>query len=106
MAKVLAHTILGAGHTYPFLPVLIELQRRGFVATLCVNTPSASAPEQIAGVPVRAIRSHGLQPVRVDRGTTGAEHVSLDSFARSGEPLANAFDQTLAEERPDFLLID
>ena len=106
MPKVLAHTILCPGHVYPFLAVLTELQGRGFAVTLCVNTPAESAPEQIESVPVRGIRWHPPVRVPTNQGRRAAERVWLDNVARTGEPLANALDQLVAEERPDFLLID
>ena len=106
MVRVLAHTILSPGHTYPFLSVLLELQRRGFAVTLCANTPGDTAPEQIAGVPVRAARWQGLDLVPTNHGIRAAERVWLDNLARAGEPLAALLDQLLMQERPDFLLID
>lgn len=105
MAKVLAYTILAPGHTYPFLSVLTELQRRRFSVTLCVTTRDW-APDQIGGVPVRAIRWHGPKHVPTDQGRRVAERVRLDNLARMGEPVADTLDLLLAEERPDFLLID
>lgn len=106
-AKVLAHTILTPGHTSPFLSVLIELQRRGFVVTLCANTSAESVPEQIAGVRLRGIRwRQPPEPVPNDQGRRAAERVWLDNLARTGEPLADTLGLLLPEERPDFLLID
>lgn len=106
MAKVLAYTILAPGHTYPFLAVLTELRRRGFAVTLCANTPAESVPKQMAGVSVKGIRWHPPERVPTDQGRRAAERVWLDNLARMGEPLADTLGKLLAEERPDFLLID
>lgn len=106
MAKVLAHTVLAPGHTYPFLSVLIELQRRGFSVTMGVSTSAESVPERIAGVRVTGMRWHAPERVPTNQGRRAAERVWLHNLARTGEPLADTLGRMLAEERPDFLLID
>jgi MGT family glycosyltransferase len=104
--KVLAHTVLAPGHTYPFLSVLIELQRRGFTVTMGVSTSAESVPEQIAGVRVTGMRWHAPERVPTNQGRRATERVWLANLARTGEPLADTLGRMLAEERPDFLLID
>jgi MGT family glycosyltransferase len=106
MAKVIAHTIYAPGHTYPFLSVLVELQRRGLAVKLCVDTPLKSLPSKIGGVSIRRMRGATFDTVPANRWRGGAERVWLANLAKSGEPGADTLGKLLTEERPDFLLID
>jgi len=105
MAKVLGHTILAPGHTYPFLSVLVELQRRGFETLLSVNS-AEPVPPQIGTVPVRPMAWDAPERVPTDRGPRAADAVSYRNLTRTGAPVADGLDQLIVEEHPDFLLID
>jgi len=105
MAKVLAHTILAPGHTYPFLSVLIELQRRGLETLMCVCAADET-PAQIGGVPVRRVVWDAPERVPTEQGARAADAVCYKNLARTGAPVAAALDQLIIVERPDFLLID
>ncbi len=106
MTKVIAHTIFAPGHTYPFLSILTELQRRGCAVKLCVDTPATSVPSKMGGVPVRRMRGATFESIPTRQRRKEAERVWLANLARSGQPTADTLEQLVVCERPDFLLID
>lgn len=106
MPHIIAHTILAPGHTFPFLAVLAELQRRGCTVKLCVDTPSEDAPTNIGGIPVVRMRVDQYERLPARGARREAQRVWLANLRRSGEAAAARTEQLLADERPDCVLID
>jgi MGT family glycosyltransferase len=106
MPTIIVHTILIPGHTFPFVPVLAELQRRGFTVKLCVDAPSGDAPASIGGIPVRGIRSEYYERLPTRGPRREQQRVSLENLRRSGGAAAARTAQLLADECPDFVVVD
>lgn len=107
MMKILAYSICLPGHVYPMVPVLLELRRRGYEVLLALCSRGTGTTE-VAGIPAREIH---FDPDRfLDGGGAGDLRTLRDEaqrgYAARGEALAVGLERTLAEEEPDFILVD
>lgn len=106
MARVLSYSALTPGHFFPFVPILRELQNRGHTV---IGATFGRQPRgaEIAGIPICGIDSEQPEPVNnAGLWGRGAWPQILNAFALRGEAMAAALEQLIAEEQPDFLLVD
>jgi MGT family glycosyltransferase len=100
MAKFLAYSIQTPAHTYPFVPVLQELQRRKHAVVFAMFQTEPRST--IGGVRVRRVPAPAAQVHDGARQEVAGRVLA----AHYGEPLAQALERLLRDERPDFLLVD
>src|SRR5436190_5786882 len=107
MANVLAYTIPTPGHLVPFVPILIELQRRNHRVVLGLLT-DLKEPVSLAGLRVRMVRwspgDHARRPgLPLPQD---AWSLQLRSFVAYGESLVASLERLIRAECPDFILVD
>jgi MGT family glycosyltransferase len=106
LARILSYAAVTPGHYFPFVPILLELQTRGHTvlgATFGRQPPGA----EIGGIPIRGIDIGQPAPPNNDGlSPPGAWRQVLTGFVAWGEPMASGLERLIAEERPDFLLVD
>src|SRR5919199_320107 len=108
MARILAYTSPGAGHVFPLVAGLLELQRRGH--TVSVRTSPAM---------LEILRAVGLDGSSVDPAILGIESTDyrqptgnariregLKSVIQRGVLDGPDLDAAIAEFRPDALIVD
>lgn len=106
VAKIVAYTIRTPGHLFPFVPILLELQKRGHNIQLLIPIFRGESPPTVPGVRVRVAQwtAAGLSG-GVGLRNQGGAGGPTDS-ALFGRPLASILERSIAEERPDLLIID
>jgi UDP:flavonoid glycosyltransferase YjiC (YdhE family) len=103
MAKIMAFVAMSPGHLYPFVPLMLELKKRGHEVVFA-GQEQGPADQQVAGMPVKAL---SLREGEASRPQVATAHgTTLEEFAARGEPLAAILERHIAIERPDLLLVD
>jgi MGT family glycosyltransferase len=100
MAKILAYSVQTPAHTYPFIPILQELQRRKHAVVFAMFQTEPKST--MGGIRVRRASAPTVD-VHDGARQEVAGHVLAPHY---GEPLAQALERLLRDERPDFLLVD
>jgi MGT family glycosyltransferase len=103
MAKIMAFVAMSPGHLYPFVPLMLELKKRGHEVVFA-GQEQGPGDQQVAGMPVKAL---SLREGEASRPQVATAHgTTLEECAARGEPLAAILERHIAIERPDLLLID
>ena len=108
MSRLLAYTSPGRGHLYPIIPILDELRRRGHEVSL--RTLESEVPLAVSrGFHAAPISPH-IEAIEHDdwraRNPRAAVVRAIRVFTARAKHEVPDLRQTIAEERPDALLID
>jgi MGT family glycosyltransferase len=106
MSKILAYSLPHAGHLFPAITLLLELQARGHQAVLAfAGEPIAPVPAEIRRVRTCSGILRGRGP-GTDDGSRGSTESRKALFERRGRAGLVDLERTVRDERPDFLLVD